>query len=790
MAEENKEQKKSSAHKAAELAKSTVTAAKGAGKIASGNVAGGVKDIASDKGLRNIILGGVALVTALCVMMISSVPGTLFMPSEAAYADEENTAITIAEKVALNITNPIAALVQAIMEGKDAITNILSEDDENSAYYLQVIADEETTNGDKASKASDVTMRKMLDITEEYYTKRHEKVLEEINDDYEKKKGDNVTKTIKDPITSGSTTTDLEAVKLMCLYTVQTDGNIRNIDMDDYISWLGEEDTSWFSHKTKMNEIQGQETLWGDWDVVPKKWNGTMLAQSEMDEINAKRDELGYNKNDLKADFEDNYGDKSTSALQELCSIDPEIERTVEDRYNEKGEKIGETVRYTYTIKTKSINEICTDIVKFDEAVEEDENGNVKASSMSAYRKENYEDMIKNTCDYFGISYSGSNGYSSGGNSDIVRVALEEVGTCEISPNYVKYNDWFYGYTGAGGSDKPWCAVFVSWCANECGFVESGIVPKTAGCSEMQSFFETKGRIYSIFDTSFTPQPGDFIIRSGGAHIGIVKEYTDGILYTIEGNSGSGISDVDNNGGCVAEHAYGTGAPATRSILAAWGSGAVYCRPEYPSMQGASLSGAIDIPYNEYKNTKMHTITDWDHFYWTDGCGPEQISSYFGATVTGKHTSSTKFTLGGDVTASNGLVKFGGYYGVAMTSTFGSPGQVNLIVLESGGIIPVILIDEKSQQEFDNGYTSDHNPANKWGHVQSGCLSVCEFEVLRSYGTGAGVSNASKLNPAFDSNVVQVACLGSIYDHTDWINNIDKALRDTGYESYASNVIR
>ena len=27
-----------------------------------------------------------------------------------------------------------------------------------------------------------------------------------------------------------------------------------------------------------------------------------------------------------------------------------------------------------------------------------------------------------------------------------------------------------------------WCAIFVSWCANECGYIDAGVVPKFAGC--------------------------------------------------------------------------------------------------------------------------------------------------------------------------------------------------------------------------------------------------------------------------------------------------------------------
>ena len=31
-------------------------------------------------------------------------------------------------------------------------------------------------------------------------------------------------------------------------------------------------------------------------------------------------------------------------------------------------------------------------------------------------------------------------------------------------------------------SRVEWCACFVSWCADQCGYIESGLVPKFAGC--------------------------------------------------------------------------------------------------------------------------------------------------------------------------------------------------------------------------------------------------------------------------------------------------------------------
>lgn len=61
----------------------------------------------------------------------------------------------------------------------------------------------------------------------------------------------------------------------------------------------------------------------------------------------------------------------------------------------------------------------------------------------------------------------------SAGSSDIVSVASSQIGNIGGEP----YWRW-YGFK----SRVEWCACFVSWCANECGYIEKGIIPKFAGC--------------------------------------------------------------------------------------------------------------------------------------------------------------------------------------------------------------------------------------------------------------------------------------------------------------------
>ena len=62
----------------------------------------------------------------------------------------------------------------------------------------------------------------------------------------------------------------------------------------------------------------------------------------------------------------------------------------------------------------------------------------------------------------------------TGGDGEIVTVALSQVGNVGGEP----YWSW-YGFSGR----VEWCACFVSWCANECGYIEAGVIPKFAACT-------------------------------------------------------------------------------------------------------------------------------------------------------------------------------------------------------------------------------------------------------------------------------------------------------------------
>ena len=133
----------------------------------------------------------------------------------------------------------------------------------------------------------------------------------------------------------------------------------------------------------------------------------------------------------------------------------------------------------------------------------------------------------------YGINYS---------DDQIVTVALTQIGNVGGDP----YWSW-YGF----GSRVEWCACFVSWCANECGYIDTGVIPKYAGCVNGVQWFKDRGQ---WVDGSAEPAPSMVIFfdwdspdGSSGPqdglsdHTGIVQKVENGIVYTVEGNSGDSV---------------------------------------------------------------------------------------------------------------------------------------------------------------------------------------------------------------------------------------------------------
>ena len=140
--------------------------------------------------------------------------------------------------------------------------------------------------------------------------------------------------------------------------------------------------------------------------------------------------------------------------------------------------------------------------------------------------------------------------FTSGGNQAIVEVALTQLGNEGGQP----YWSW-YGFNGR----VEWCACFASWCADQCGYLESGIVPKFSLCSDGVNWFKGKGQWQ---DKNYEPQAGDLIFFDWGNdgsidHVGIVEKCENGTVYTVEGNSGDACRQQSYPVGSSSIYGYG-----------------------------------------------------------------------------------------------------------------------------------------------------------------------------------------------------------------------------------------
>lgn len=123
---------------------------------------------------------------------------------------------------------------------------------------------------------------------------------------------------------------------------------------------------------------------------------------------------------------------------------------------------------------------------------------------------------------------------------DLVYAAQNEIGNVGGEP----YWRW-YGLN----FKVAWCAIFVSYCAEQCGYIEAGIIPKFASVPRGIEWFKERnewllpGNVPSpgmiIFFDFENYDAGIYWVNDGkGDHVGIVEKVVDGYVYCIEGNNG------------------------------------------------------------------------------------------------------------------------------------------------------------------------------------------------------------------------------------------------------------
>ena len=152
--------------------------------------------------------------------------------------------------------------------------------------------------------------------------------------------------------------------------------------------------------------------------------------------------------------------------------------------------------------------------------------------------------------------------------SDIIALAKSQVGYHEGQgssgnwDNIQKYSEQVPSLTWSDG--QPWCATFVSWLATKTTGAGS-LFPITASCSDGVAWFQNKKR------WSDYPAIGAqvFYGSGGGSHTGIVYDYDDTYIYTVEGNT-------NDNGSAEGDGVYLKQRVRTDAYVYGYGY------PEYP----------------------------------------------------------------------------------------------------------------------------------------------------------------------------------------------------------------
>lgn len=236
---------------------------------------------------------------------------------------------------------------------------------------------------------------------------------------------------------------------------------------------------------------------------------------------------------------------KLNSIFWEMNSIDYRTEEITETVTETVKDKDGKTVE-----KKKKVKRICLFInirsKTADEMAFDYDFTDSQSQQLDELLSPEYDEMWEAVLSGVSDDYYGT------GNGDIVGIAKSQLG----NTGGETYWRW-YGFE----TRTEWCACFVSWCADQCGYINTGVLPKFASCSQGIMWFQEHNRWRT---GSYIPKQGDIIFfdwdNDGVSdHVGIVDRTENGTVYTIEGNSGdacrSGSYEVGS--GCI----FGYGVP-------------------------------------------------------------------------------------------------------------------------------------------------------------------------------------------------------------------------------------
>ncbi|MBR6514648.1 MAG: InlB B-repeat-containing protein [Clostridia bacterium] len=228
-------------------------------------------------------------------------------------------------------------------------------------------------------------------------------------------------------------------------------------------------------------------------------------------------------------------------------------------------------------------------------------------------------------------------------------VAAGTSGTTGGSGNYTKYGAWY------GINPGAWCAMYVSWCANQAG-ISSSIIPKHASCDIGMQTFQQRGRWQwsPACGGGYVPKRGDIIYFrtktnqvTDSTHVGIVYNCDGSKVYTLEGNA----SNKCQTKSYALSSAYilGYGTPNYTSGSAGYAKGQYKVTASSLNMRDAASSSGTNVlqalPTNAVVDVTLvqgnwgycsyNGISGWIHLGYT---------IYLG-TSSGGGTTTTTYTI-------------------------------------------------------------------------------------------------------------------------------------------------
>lgn len=130
------------------------------------------------------------------------------------------------------------------------------------------------------------------------------------------------------------------------------------------------------------------------------------------------------------------------------------------------------------------------------------------------------------------------------GSNELVNLALSQLGN--------EGGEKFWRWAGLD-SRCAWCALFVSWCADQTGLRAAGKIPYFSFVSDGVDWFQAQGKWIDGADVDSSNyesivQPGMIIFFDWEPdgypnHVGIVTSVSDGYIHTVEGNKSDAVAE-------------------------------------------------------------------------------------------------------------------------------------------------------------------------------------------------------------------------------------------------------